>query len=409
MIATLNFYPFAAWQACRQNLKLREQPHVVTGIDKVAYASPLAKAAGIQIGMGLLAARTRVTSLVELEADSPQLQDAWQDLVLELSGLSNRLENNGLGNVSLECELEDAQNLAQAFGIRSGFAETKELASLAAMSSTAGTVRTIKKSQHFLEQLPLYIFKGLGLSSKLLEKFYFLGVQKLGQLFRWSKNQLKAFAGKEAQVLLPYLYGHDARQLCRFNPPKNLSAAYDFEDTVFEPYQLKAVIDHLVTKLLGNLDDYVAKRLSLVATVSGINFSAVRIPKQPVREIKELKQQARFALEECGASSLGIDSLRLELLGLYRPSEQQTLWRQKENRLKAIELVEQRFPNSLLRFKEHDPYSIVNKFQLTAIANNEIISESIASLPDFVTIGEANEVMESTNQRDAGEWQAQAA
>ena len=409
MIATLNFYPFAAWQACRQNLELREQAHVVTKVDKVAYASPLAKAAGIQIGMGLLAARTRVTSLVELEADSPQLQDAWQDLVLELYGLSNRLENNGIGNVSLECELEDAQTLAQVFGIRGGFAETKELASLAAMSSSAGTVRTIKTSQSFLEQLPLYIFKGLGLSSKLLEKFYFLGVQKLGQLFRWSKNQLKAFAGKEAQVLLPYLYGHDVRQLSKFNPPKNLSAAYDFEDTVYEPYQIEPVVRHLVNNLVSSLDTYVAKRLRLTAIVSGINFSIVRSPKDSLRKTKEIIQQALFALEESGASSLGIDSIRLELLGLYRPSEQPTLWRQKENRLKAIELVEQRFPNSLLSFNEHDPYSIVNKFQLKAIASNEVIPESIASLPDLIAIGEPNEVMESTNQRDAREWQAQAA
>ena len=94
---------------------------------------------------------------------------------------------------------------------------------------------------------------------------------------------------------------------------------------------------------------------------------------------------------------------------LYQPSEQPTLWRQKENRLKAIELVEQRFPNTLLHFKEHDPYSLVNKFQLKAIASNEVIPENIASLPELIATGEPNEVMESTNQRDVGEWQAQAA
>jgi len=378
MICTLNFYPFAAWQACRENSYLIDQAFVVSSLDKVSYASQLAKASGIQIGMGLLAARTRATSLVELLPDSPQLQDAWQDLVLELYGLSPKLENNGLGNVSLQCELEDAQSLAQAFGIRVGFAKTKELASLAAMSSSAGKVRTIKITKNFLEQIPLYIFKGLGLSSKLIEKFYFLGVQKLGQLFRWSKTQLKAFAGKEAQVLLPYLYGHDARQLC---------TSYDFEDAVFEPYEIEPVINHLVAKLVNSLDDYVAKRLRLVATVSGINFSSVRIPKEGLRNSKDILQQVLFALEESQASSLGIDGLKLELLGLYRPSEQRTIWRQKENRLKAIELIEERFPNSLLRFKEHDPYSLVNKFQLEAIARNEVIPEHIAPLPDFVTIG----------------------
>ena len=409
MIATLNFYPFSAWQACRDNPELQHLPYVVSFLDKVSYASPLAKTSGIQIGMGLLAARTRVTSLIELVPDSPQLQDAWQDLVLELNDLSPKLEDDGLGNVSLECELEDAQTLAQAFSIRVGFAETKELASLAAMSGVAGTVRTIKTVKHFLEHIPLYIFKGLGLSSKLLEKFHFLGVQKLGQLFRWSKNQLKAFAGKEAQVLLPYLFGHNARQLCKFNPPKNLSAAYDFEDAVFEPYEIEPVITHLVTKLSSSLDDYVAKRLRLMATISGINFSSVRIPKQSIRSIQDIRQQALFALEESQATSLGVDSLRLELLGLYRPSEQRTIWRQKENRLKAIELIEERFPNSLLRFKEHDPYSIVNKFQLEAIASQEVIPEKITSLPDFVTVGEANEILEPTDTSDAGEWHTQAA
>ena len=409
MICTLNFYPFAAWQACRDNPNLQHLPFVVAIADKVSYVSTGAKEAGIQIGMGLLAARARVTSLTELESDSPQLQDAWHDLLLQLYGLSPKLESEMMGTVSLECELEDAQNLAQGFGIRTGFAETKELASLAAMSGTVGSVRTIKTVKHFLEQIPLYIFKGLGLSAKLIEKFYFLGVKHLGQLFRWSKAQLKAFAGKEAQVLLPYLYGHKARQLSRFNPPKNLSASYNFEDAAYEPYQLEPVIVHLGNKLVSDMGGYVAKRLRLIATVSGINFSSVRMPKQPLREIGEIRQQALVALEESGASSLGVDSIKLELLGLYQPSEQPTLWRQKENRLKAIELVEQRFPNSLLSFKEHDPYSLIseNNYQLRSIVNKDIIAQGITDLPKDVEV--VYETLESTDQRDAGEWQTQAA
>ena len=362
--------PFPLWQAAWERPELRDQPLAAVRRGRVIYVSSAAKKLGVVAGESVLSARTKVPDLEATEAYSPHLQAEWEGLVEEIAGLTQTLEAPIQGRLLIELEEADAVQLAQAYGMRAGGAASVEVAHLSAIVSSPGVLRFTppEREGSFVRQLPLYVLRALGLKRDAVQRLGWLGVERVGQLQEWKRNQLEAYLGKEARPLLPYLYGPHRTKLSCYSPPLRVAASHTYEDAVSEPHALHPILEQLSSQLAEALGSRAAHRLTLAASAQGLELKAVRIAKTPLNDAGTVYRLALLALEETNAQALGIDSLRLELSSLSRPSAQGMLWRQKENREKAIRTVSERFPDALLRLEETDPYALASEYRYTFVS-----------------------------------------
>ena len=385
----LSLEPFALWHAQWERPELRDKPLAAVHKGRVTYASSPAKKLGVSVGESLLSAQSKVPNLETVEAFSPHLQAEWESLVEEVSGLTYMLEAPRQGRIFLELEEPDATQLAQACGMRAGSAASVEVAHLSAIVSSPGVLRFTppEREAGFVRQLPLYVLRALGLRRDTVQRLRWLGVERVGQLQEWKRNQLEAYLGKEAKSLLPYLYGPHRTKLSRYTPPLRVAVSHALEDAVSEPHALHPVLEHLSERVAEALQGKAAHRLTLVATAQGLELKATRIAKAPLNDAAAVNRLALLALEESNAQPLGVTALMLELSALSRPSAQGTLWQQKENREKAIRVVSERFPDALLRLTEADPYALAAEHRYTFVSlqtGEEVMSET----PDAAPTGE---------------------
>ena len=355
--------PFPLWHAAWERPELRGKPVVSVHRDRVVHASSPAKRLGVVVGEGVMSAQTKVPSLETTEAYSPHLHAEWEALVEEISGLTRILEAPQQGRLFLELEEADATQLAQAYGVRAGGATSVEVAHLSAIVSSPGVLRItpLEREARFTRQLPLYALRALGLERDSVQRLGWLGIERVGQLQGWRKEQLGAYLGREARALLPYLYGPRRTKLSRYSPPLRVSTSHEFEDAVSEPYTLHPVLEQLSKWVADTLAGKSAHRLVLTATAQGIELKATRVAKKPLSDAATIGRLAHLALEETHAPPLGVTALKLELSALSRSSTQGSLWQQKENREKAIRTVSERFPDALLKLEQLDPYALASE------------------------------------------------
>ena len=375
--------PFPLWQAVWERPELRDKPVVSVYRDRVVHASSQAKKSGVVADEGVLSARTEVPDLETVEAYSPHLQAEWEALVEEVSGLTRTLEAPVQGRMLLKLEEPDAVQLAQAYGMRVGGGASVELAHLSAVVSSPGVLRFTPpgREEAFVRQLPVYALRALGLKRDTVQRLGWLGVERVGQLRTWKRSQLEAYLGREAKPLLPYLYGPHRTKLSRYGPPPRITASHAFEDAVSEPHALHPMLERLSERVAGALQGKSAHRLTLVATAQGLEMKATRIAKTALSDSAAILRLALLALQESSAQPLGITALKLELSALSRLSAQETLWRQKENREKAIRAVSERFPNALVRLEETDPFALATEHRYTFITM-QIGEEVNGATPD---------------------------
>ena len=376
----LLFEPFPLWQAVWESPELRDSPLVSVHKGRIIHVSSSAKKLGVVVGESVLSAQSKAPELRTVEAYTPHLQAEWEALVEEISGLTRTLEAPQQGRMFLELEEADATQLAQAYGVRAGGAASVEVAHLSAIVSSPGVLRitSTEREERFIQQLPLYVLRALGLKRDSVQRLRWLGLEHVGQLQAWSKAQTLAYLGKEAKSFLPYLYGQRRNKLSHYTPPLKVVALYDFENSMSEPHALQPVLERLSERLTARLEGKEAHRLTLTARAQGLELKVTRISKVPLNDAATVNRLALLALEESHAQPLGVESLKLELSALSRPSTQGTLWQQKENREKAIRTVSERFPDALLRLEQLDPYALASEhtYRFVSLQTGEEVNDA---------------------------------
>ena len=366
------FEPFPLWLAEWETPLLAAVPLVSRHKSKVVHASPAARSLGIKAGSSLAIALSKAPELEIVEAASPYLAASWERLVEEISGLTRTLESPSQGRLLMELEPPDAAQIAGTYKVRVGMAESLEVATLAALISPPGQVKVIgaERQEHLLDALPLYVLKGVGLSQRALDDFGWLGVSRAGELRRWSKAQVAAYLGRASKGMMPYLFGPHRTYLSRYTPAPQVSAQTVFNEPQCEPRVLHPALEQLCMKLSDHLDNKAASRLTVTVRSQGLEIKATRIAKTPLSRSDVMFRLALLALEDTHAQPLGIEALTVELSGLSRPSEQLSLWPQKERVAYAIEVVETRFPRAILKLVEDDPYSLASEHSVRFVVRS---------------------------------------
>jgi hypothetical protein len=284
----------------------------------------------------------------------------WPEVLEQLYGLTDRIESPRPGLMFLDVTQGEARQLATTFRIPVGLASSQEAAHLLSFTAQPGEVMADEAA---IDAIPIAELEKLEVNSKTDQRLAWLGVETLGDLRRWSKAQLSLYLGADSQMLIRYLHGLYRHDVARYRPREVLRVGHAFDEPVLEPADLEPVIRLLCRQLADQLGDRAASRLNLIAISQGIAFKANRISKELLNRPGPMERLAHLDLQDSGVLGLEVDELRLELSGLHRPSEQGTLWRQREVIRRAITTVEQRFPGSLLRFDEVNPYTPISEFR----------------------------------------------
>lgn len=379
------FEPYSLWLAEWESPALATVPLVAVSKTRVVHASAAAKALGVKANAGLASALAKAPELEVVEASSPYLTASWERLVEDLSGLTRTLEAPSVGRVFMEVESPDAVQLAESYRVRVGMAESVEVATLAAFASSPGRVRVIAPAQQerFLDALPLYALRGVGLSQRALDDLGWLGVTKAGELRRWSKAQASAYLGRAGKGVMPYLFGPHRTLLGRYTPAPRAALGVTFDEPQCEPAVLHPALERLCRDLALELGGKAASRLNVRVCCQGIEHRASRLSKTLLRRPSELYRLALLALDDTKAQPLGVEALTIELSGLSRPAVQGGLWPRKERLEHAVAAVENRFPKAVLRLVEDDPYALASdrRIRLVVRATGEEVGRETVDDP----------------------------
>ena len=207
LIGALLLEPLALWAAARHAPP--DAAVVVTEGGRVRHADARAQQAGVQPGMRVSGALSRLPTLHAVPHSGPANAAAWSEAMQALPAFSPHLEVLAPGRALLTLTAPAGAQLATALGGRVGLAPTRELALLAALSAPTGQAVTVPSGEDavFRAALPLGTLGGVGLSAPLQERLGWLGLRWVGDLLRWSRAQQAAFLGPEYAALRPYLHG----------------------------------------------------------------------------------------------------------------------------------------------------------------------------------------------------------
>lgn len=146
-----------------------------------------------------------------------------------------------------------------------------------------------------------------------------------------------------------------------YRPPPHLSAQVVFDEPQCEPFMLHPAVGGLCADLAARLRDRAASRLTVNVQSQGLTAQATRTIKAPLKRANVLFRLALLTLKDTHVQPLGIDTLTVTLSGLCRPAEQLSLWPQKERVAYAVEVVEARFPGTILKLSQDDPYALASE------------------------------------------------
>jgi nucleotidyltransferase/DNA polymerase involved in DNA repair len=198
--------PFAIWLHQRRHPDDGARPlATLDELGRVRHTSLAARQQGVEAGMSLVGAEQRATGLAVVSSDGPDLRAAWESLLEEAFRYSPRVTPVREGVLAFTGRPVEARQFAGAFTARVGATGTLEEAQLLAYVSEPGEATVAEDPWRLLDQAPIYLLRGVGLSELNTERLRWLGVQRIGALRRWSKAQLTAYLADEGKALLPYL------------------------------------------------------------------------------------------------------------------------------------------------------------------------------------------------------------
>lgn len=355
MIAALLLHPFPLWLAGREHG--HDLPLAVTDAGKILHANPQAQTGGVQEGMRVSGALSRLPDLHTVPLSGPALEAAWAEVATTLPIYSPKVESLSLGRALLTLTPDAARELARALNGRIGLAGTRELALLAALNSAPGEVQTVTDASAFRHALPLGVLRHVGLSSTMHERLHWLGLHTLGDLLKWRKAQQAAYLGAEFTALNPYLHGANTGGVQSAKLEPQVKARLEFNEPIYEPSELAAAAAELTTSLLSALQHRAPQHLTVKAGVAGVTLSATRHLKEDIRTPAPLTRAILRTLHDADAARYGIETLEVSLTSLTRPAVQGDLWNRRAAR-DAADLAERRYPGVMRQVQWLDPHSL---------------------------------------------------
>jgi protein ImuB len=351
--------PLPLWLALRRDPTLARAPLVAHDEGHVVHANPPARRLGITRGMRLDGARLRAPHLELIDCHEPGVAQAWRDLTRELTSWTPWLDVQRRGRAFLRLPADEAADLARRLDARVGVADDLETAELAALAGRPGTARTVPADEGaaFLERLPLRFLRGVGLPDGELTRLRWLGLTTVGDLARWTPDQVRAYLGDVADALRPYLHGPRQREVAAWRPPAVLRRSLAFDQPLFEPHDLEPALDRLARSLALDLAGRAARHVTVAAEGAGGPRRATRVAKRPLRRAGQIRQQALFALRDTGAAVHGVEGLSVELAEPERVAESVGLWDARAQRELALDAVLERFPRALVQVAWGDPHA----------------------------------------------------
>lgn len=385
LVTALLFEPFELWWAMQQDATLAHRPMVSVRNDRVAHANPAARREGITPGLPLAGAKLKTSNLhvVDTEADRLKIQWSWQ--LGQLNAWSPWLHSPAVGRAWLLVSPAEARRLPLEYGVQAGAAASQEVALAAALVTRPGELRQVATGQEqaFLGRVPVNRLPALGFASRSAERFTWLGVRQLADLFHWKESQLRSVTGPDAAGIYRLLHGPWETRVPLYRPERTIRSSYTFSDTVQEPFELEPAVRLLASRLEKQLDGSATSRITVVPESLGLKLPDETVCKEPVQDAEVLVRLIWRSLQRSGAPALGIEALTVVLADLSRPQVQQGLWPQKEARERAVRLVTRRFPGSLLGFELTDPWSLARerRFRLFRLDTGETVPTTPSPVP----------------------------
>lgn len=385
LVTALLFEPFELWWAVQQDPALASRPLVSVRNERVVHANPAARAEGVTPGLALAGAKLKTSNLHVVDADIDQLKVQWSWQLEQLNSWSPWLHSPKTGRAWLLVSPAEARRLPLEYGVQVGAAGNLEVALAAALVTRPGELRTVEQGQErdFLGRVPINRLPALGFTPKATERFSWLGIRKLSDLFHWKESQLRSVSGPDASGLYRLLHGPWETRVPLYLKEQTFESSYTFEDTVQEPFEVEPAVRKLAGQLEQKLAGLATARVTVTTESLGLKLPDETICKEPIQDTDVLIRLIWRSLQRSGALALGVDTLSVTLADLSRPQAQQSLWPQKEARERAIRLVSRRYPGALLGFELIDPYSLARdrRFRLFRLDTGETVQPPSTSIP----------------------------
>lgn len=279
---------------------------------RVVAASRIARRAGIQPGLTLTQARTRLPKLIGRPRD-PECERAAQEALLDVAeSFSPRVEDAGEGLAYLDAdglerhhgsEEELAHDLILAveartsMPVRAGVAASKLAARLAAERNPAPTVVKAGAELSFLAPLPIGRLTASGRTTEQLQRW---GIRTVGELAALPSAEVVSRLGEPGQELQTLARGEDPRPLVPRQPPPNFCEGMELEWPLvqLEPFLFvaQAALERLTERLAVHALGCERLEISLDLEPDGHHARSITLPA-PSRDVKTLVELLRLDLE----------------------------------------------------------------------------------------------------------------
>jgi nucleotidyltransferase/DNA polymerase involved in DNA repair len=370
----------------RLDPKLMGRPVIVTEGPRVIGANILAQKAGVRLLEPVGKARGLCPEAAFVPFEPALVKAAWDMTISSVYQLTPYLEpiRQGLlllgGITPLEAEALGAEQHA-----RVGLASARGTAILAALATNDGHARAVGNETKFLEQVPVYLLRGAGISREVIERLELFGLRTLGEIkTRVTLKQLAAQFGEVAAKLWSLATGLDTRPITVYAPPAELTAQFEFEVPALEPHEWMPGFELAVYQALRqlgsglNLHDRLAGSVTVsVNTVLG-SSSAQRVFKDYTRDEKTIRTTAYQALQMALQPELEVLTVRVTLGDLLRPrAMQDSLFAilERADVREAVRKVHHRFPDQIGRLELHRPHAPLpeQRFRFSPMTGEENI------------------------------------
>jgi hypothetical protein len=357
-----------SWAMQRLDPKLMGRPVIVVEGPRVIGANTLARRAGVRLLEPIGKARGLCPEAAFVPFEPALVKAAWDMAISSAYQLTPYLEpiRQGLlllgGITPLEAEALGAEQHA-----RVGLARSRGTAILAALATGDGHARAVGDQVGFLEQVPVYLLRGMGIPPEVIGRLELFGLKTLGEIkARVTLKQLAAQFGEVAAKLWSLATGLDTRPIAVYAPAAELTAQFEFEVPALEPHEwmpgFELAVHQAVTQLGSglNLHDRLAGTVTVsVNTVLG-SSSAQRILKDYTRDEKTIRTTAYQALQIALQPELEVLTVRVALGDLLRPKPtQDSLFAilERADVRQAVRSVHNRFPDQIGRLELHRPHA----------------------------------------------------
>jgi impB/mucB/samB family len=348
-----------SWALQRLEPGLRDTPMVVLEGRRVTGRCERARKAGVQIGDAFDRARTLCPEAVMAQLEPSALAAAWESALGAIYRVTPFIESPSRGTAYLGgINPSEAEALAQELSLRVGLASARGSALLAALMAPLNTPRVLSDEALFLSRSPVYVLRGVGISSDTVERLKLFGLNTLGDLLvRTTPAQLEAQFGLEGKRIFEFVHGGSPRAVSLYTPPSTIERTWTFESPVLEPWEFENVIPTLVESTLELLAGRVTGALTVtLKTVLGQTCSK-QVLKHYTADFKTVLLVVQRLLE-AAHGNLEFDRITLQLSDLRRPTQRQASLfgaLERPGVIEAIKTVHQHHPEKIGRLEISQP------------------------------------------------------